>query len=250
MAGKINPKLMAIAAVVLVAVVASAAFAIHRGQLAYRLVATPADQVPNDATLVRFAHQVAPPVFARTCARCHGADMKGNQALGAPNLVDKVWLYDQGNVSDIERTILYGIRSGHAKSRNITDMPAVGRLGVLKPGEIYDVVQYVRQISRQPYDPAAAVRGLALFKDKGNCFDCHAPDGTGNPDYGSTDLTANVWTYGGDYVTLFKSVRDGRHGKMDAFIGKLSFAQIRALAVEIYERSHAPEQVASNGALK
>jgi cytochrome c oxidase cbb3-type subunit 3 len=246
MGGKINPKLAAIAGVVLVAVVAFAAVAIHRTQLANRLVLTPADQVPGDPSLVRFAHKVAVPTFARNCARCHGADMKGNPALGAPNLTDRVWLYDQGNVSDIERTILYGIRSGHAKSRNITDMPAVGRLGVLKPAEIYDVVQYVRQISHQSYDEKAAVRGLALFKDKGNCFDCHAPDGTGNPDYGSTDLTANVWLYGGDYVTLFKSVRDGRHGKMDAFIGKLSFPEIRALAVEIYERSHRAAQVASN----
>jgi cytochrome c oxidase cbb3-type subunit 3 len=246
MGGKINPKLAAIAGVVVVALIAFGAVGVHRAQLANRLVLTPADQVPKDPTLVRYAHKLAVPTFARNCARCHGADMKGNQALGAPNLTDKVWLYDAGNVSDIERTILYGIRSGHAKSRNITDMPAVGRLGVLKPAEIYDVVQYVRQISRQPYDEKAAVRGLALFKDKGNCFDCHAPDGTGNPDYGSTDLTANVWTYGGDYVSLFKSVRDGRHGKMDAFIGKLSYAQIRALAVEIYERSHGPAQVAQN----
>ena len=246
MGGKINPKLAAIAGVVLVALIAFGAFGMHRAQLSRRLVAAAADQVPSDPTLVRYAHTVAVPAFAQNCARCHGADMKGNPALGAPNLTDKVWLYDQGGVSDIERTILYGIRSGHAKARNITDMPAVGRLGVLKPAEIYDVVQYVRQISRQPHDDKAAVRGLALFKDKGNCFDCHAPDGTGNPDYGSTDLTANVWTYGGDDVTLFKSVRDGRHGKMDAFIGKLSPTQIRALAVEIYERSHGPTQVASN----
>ncbi len=190
--------------------------------------------------------QTATPVFANNCARCHGSDMHGNPALGAPNLLDKVWLYDNGNVSDIERTILYGVRSGHAKSRNITDMPAVGRLGVLKPKEIYQVVQYVRQISHQSYDAAAAPAGKALFKDKGNCFDCHAPDGSGNPDYGSTDLTANVWMYGGAYVTLFKSVRDGRHGKMDAFIGKLSATQIRALAVYVYERSHPPAQVAAN----
>jgi cytochrome c oxidase cbb3-type subunit 3 len=245
MGGKINPRFAAIAGVVLVALVVFAASGVHRAQLSWRLVATPADEVPNDATLVRYAHQVAEPVFASTCARCHGADMKGNPAAGAPNLTDRVWLYDQGNVSDIERTILYGIRSGHAKARNITDMPAVGRLGVLKDPEIRDVVEYVEQLSQQPHDAAAADRGQALFKDKGNCFDCHAPDGTGNPDYGSTDLTANTWIYGGDRETLFKSVRDGRHGKMDAFIGKLSYAQIRALAVEVYERSHKPAQVAA-----
>ena len=247
MGGKINPKLAAIAGVVLIVVVGSIISAVHQGQLATRLVAAPAEHVTEDPVLVRYAHSLAMPAYAKNCAICHGAEMKGNQALGVPNLTDKVWLYDQGNVADIERTIIYGIRSGHSKSHNITDMPPVGRLGVLKDPEIRDVVEYVEQLSRQPHDAAAAMRGEVLFKDKGNCFDCHAPDGTGNPDYGSTDLTANVWVYGGDRATLFKSIRDGRHGKMDAFIGKLSFAQIRALAVEIYERSHpAATQVASN----
>lgn len=31
--------------------------------------------------------------FAATCAACHGADGKGNQAIGAPNLTDNIWLY-------------------------------------------------------------------------------------------------------------------------------------------------------------
>ena len=30
------------------------------------------------------------------CAACHGMDGKGNQALGAPNLTDDVWLYGYG----------------------------------------------------------------------------------------------------------------------------------------------------------
>ena len=30
------------------------------------------------------------------CSACHGADGKGNQALGAPNLTDKVWLHGWG----------------------------------------------------------------------------------------------------------------------------------------------------------
>ena len=246
MGGKSRTRRLMVAAAALAAVAGLAAYAAHRADLAYRLVLTPADAAPRNPQLVRFAHQVAVPVFARACASCHGADMKGDAARGAPNLVDRVWLYDSGNVADIERTILYGIRSGHARSRNITDMPAVGRLGVLKNDEIRDVVEYVRVLSRSPADRAAAARGEALFRDRGNCFDCHAPDGTGNPDYGSTDLTANVWLYGGDRPALFDSVRNGRHGKMDAFIGKLSFTEIRALAVEIYERSHSPQRVAEN----
>ncbi len=42
------------------------------------------------------------------CAACHGASGTGNQALGAPNLTDSVWLYG-GDLASIENTI----RNGH-----------------------------------------------------------------------------------------------------------------------------------------
>ena len=38
------------------------------------------------------------------CAACHGADGKGNPALGAPNLTDSAWLYG-GGIEDIAETI-------------------------------------------------------------------------------------------------------------------------------------------------
>jgi cytochrome c oxidase cbb3-type subunit III len=43
------------------------------------------------------------PLFT-TCAACHGSEGKGNPALGAPNLTDKIWLHG-GKVEEIERTI-------------------------------------------------------------------------------------------------------------------------------------------------
>lgn len=46
------------------------------------------------------------PKFA-ACAACHGADGKGNQALGAPNLTDKTWLYG-GDIDTIMETINKG----------------------------------------------------------------------------------------------------------------------------------------------
>jgi len=45
--------------------------------------------------------------FDTVCAACHGADGKGNAALGAPNLTDKVWLYG-GSVATISDTIVSG----------------------------------------------------------------------------------------------------------------------------------------------
>ena len=41
------------------------------------------------------------------CAACHGADAKGNVAMGAPNLTDKVWLHG-GSVETIAETIAQG----------------------------------------------------------------------------------------------------------------------------------------------
>jgi cytochrome c oxidase cbb3-type subunit 3 len=40
--------------------------------------------------------------FKQVCAACHGADGKGNQAIGAPNLTDKVWLHGWGEQAIIE----------------------------------------------------------------------------------------------------------------------------------------------------
>jgi cytochrome c oxidase cbb3-type subunit III len=52
------------------------------------------------------------------CAACHGANGKGNQALGAPNLTDKIWLHGGG-----EAAIIKAINGGFNNA-----MPAQGRL--------------------------------------------------------------------------------------------------------------------------
>jgi cytochrome c oxidase cbb3-type subunit 3 len=38
-----------------------------------------------------------------TCAACHGPEGKGNQAIGAPNLSDNIWLHGAGEASIIKR---------------------------------------------------------------------------------------------------------------------------------------------------
>ncbi|MFO1467351.1 MAG: cytochrome-c oxidase, cbb3-type subunit III [Steroidobacteraceae bacterium] len=61
--------------------------------------------------------------FEAICSACHGMDGKGNQALGAPNLTDDVWLHG-GSVKDLRETIANG-RTNH--------MPAhLERLGETK----------------------------------------------------------------------------------------------------------------------
>jgi cytochrome c oxidase cbb3-type subunit 3 len=41
-------------------------------------------------------------VFAEQCASCHGADGKGKQEQGAPNLTDEIWLYGGSRQAVIE----------------------------------------------------------------------------------------------------------------------------------------------------
>lgn len=46
-------------------------------------------------------------LYDQFCVACHGAEGKGNQMLGAPNLTDSAWLYGSS-----EDTIVYGILNG------------------------------------------------------------------------------------------------------------------------------------------
>jgi cytochrome c oxidase cbb3-type subunit 3 len=70
------------------------------------------------------------------CAACHGADAKGNQALGAPNLTDKVWLHGWG-----EEAIVAMVTKG-----KLNQMPA--QEGRLTPSQIHVLSAYVWGLSQ------------------------------------------------------------------------------------------------------
>lgn len=79
------------------------------------------------------------------CAACHGADGKGNQAMGAPNLADKTWLHGWG-----EQAIVALINNGKT---NV--MPAHAKR--LSPEQVHVLGAYVWNLS-QTTAVAAAVR--------------------------------------------------------------------------------------------
>ena len=80
------------------------------------------------------AAELGRPKFA-VCAACHGANGKGTQALGAPNLTDKVWLHGWG-----EDAIVAMVTKGKT---NV--MPAHGAR--LTPEQIHVLTAYVWGLS-------------------------------------------------------------------------------------------------------
>jgi len=222
----------ALASLLLVASATSAAFALERLHLQARLLSEFADELPADASLHAYARQLAEPAYADHCASCH--DQSQSKTL-SPDLKSGHWIYDFGRVSDLERTILYGIRSGHGKGRNTADMPALGITGQLAAEEIRDVAAYVISLSRQEGDPAAIARGEKIYQGKGQCFDCHGADASGNIDWGTPGFDQGHWLYGGDPDSVYASIHDGRHGRCPAWIGRLEPLTIRALAVFLHD---------------
>ncbi|HZQ74157.1 MAG TPA: cytochrome-c oxidase, cbb3-type subunit III [Burkholderiales bacterium] len=77
-------------------------------------------------------------IFASTCAACHGAEGKGNVALGAPNLTDKIWLHGSGEAA-ISETITKGRTS---------QMPA--HKDLLTAAKIHILTAYVWSLSNTP----------------------------------------------------------------------------------------------------
>ena len=173
-------------------------------------------------------------------------ELKGSRTDGAPDLTDGDWLYGEGRVADIERIVLYGIRSGGHRTKNQADMPAYGRaqpysryaIPALTPHEIADVASYLEFAQGRNTDPDAVKRGVALFDKKAQCFDCHGNDLGGDNFIGAPNLTDKIWLNGdGSRRAMIRVISQGRAGVCPMFDGKLSPAQIRAVAIYVHSKS-------------
>ena len=72
------------------------------------------------------------------CAACHGGDGKGNQALGAPNLTDDIWLHGWG-----ENAIVAMVNNG-----KVNQMPA--QASKLTDAQLHVLASYVWGLSNNP----------------------------------------------------------------------------------------------------
>ena len=220
----------------------------HEAALSTALVQAYPDAIPGDPALEGWALARGQSAYARHCSSCHGAAGEGDRRRGVPDLRDGDWLYGSGRVLEIERVVLYGIRTANSKGWRLSVMPGYARpepdkqyrLEPLRPSEIDDVTEYLMKLQGQPYDEPIAARGALVYRNqaRGLCWDCHGENAHGNPAIGAPRLTDSIWLYGdGSRAAIRRSIAEGRAGTCPAWVGKLDAATIRALAVWVHHLS-------------
>jgi cytochrome c oxidase cbb3-type subunit 3 len=200
-----------------------------RGDKMVKLGAAPLAEIEKDPALLALARARGKTVFGDNCAPCHGSGGAG--AKGYPNLNDDEWLWG-GSLDQIQQTIQFGVRSGHAKTHE-SAMLAFGKEGVLKKNQVVTVANYVRSLSglstAKEYN---AAEGGKIFAE--NCAACHGDAGKGNQELGAPDLTDKIWLYGSDEATLIETITNGRAGVMPAWVERFDPSTVKALAVYVH----------------
>lgn len=197
----------------------------RRGELATQIRASSLQQIQNDPQLYNFALAGGRTMFKENCAACHGTGAQGGP--GYPNLNDDDWLWG-GSLDDIYHTIKVGIRSTDEDAR-LSQMPAFGKDGILKPAEISSVADYVLSLSS---GTATGEEGARLFKQ--NCASCHGNSGRGDRQLGAPNLADAIWLYGGNKADIVTQVNNPRHGVMPAWKSRLSEETIKQLAIYVH----------------
>ncbi len=188
------------------------------------------EQIKASPDMLRIAMARGKAAFGDNCAACHG--LGGAGAVGFPNLTDDEWLWG-GKPSDIETTILHGIRWTQNSQSRTGEMLAFGRTGVLKKPEIEQVVDYVRSIAKLDVPKGANIdAGKELYA--ANCAACHGEAGKGNKELGAPDLTDAIWLYGSSRTAMIETVTNGRAGVMPAWTGRLDPVTIKSLTVYVH----------------
>lgn len=194
------------------------------------IAAKPIADIEKDPDLMEFVLRGGAAQFSNNCAPCHGRGAQGFK--GYPNLNDDDWLWG-GTVETIERTLRYGVRSGHPDTHD-SAMPRFGVDQVLTSAQISDAADFVRSLSGAKADPAAIERGKGIFAEQ--CAACHGVDAKGNQEMGAPNLADAIWLYGGEKSDVVETIRTGRAGigVMPAWEGKLDPVTIKMLTIYVH----------------
>ncbi|MCB8838586.1 cytochrome-c oxidase, cbb3-type subunit III [Aurantimonas sp. VKM B-3413] len=187
------------------------------------------DAIAADPNLKPMAIAAGRAAFKVNCVQCHGSGAEGG--AGYPNLNDDSWIWG-GSLDQIHTTLQHGIRYASDDDTRISEMPAFGRDGILDRNQVSDVAWYVRKISGQETDAAAAERGTQIFAD--NCAACHGETGEGNRDVGAPRLNDAIWLYGGSHADIMAQVNGPRHGVMPAWGQRLGETTVKELTVYVH----------------
>ncbi|WP_342236964.1 cytochrome-c oxidase, cbb3-type subunit III [Inquilinus sp. OTU3971] len=199
-----------------------------RAPMVDRIRSLPLDQVQADPELATFALTGGKALFAENCSACHAAGGAGR--AGFPALVDDDWIWG-GSLAQLEQTISYGVRSGHARAHAI-DMPRFGVDGMLSQAEIGDVADYALTLSGRGSGAPGAAKGGDLFAQ--NCAACHGDRGQGNPEMGAPRLDDQVWLYGDTRADIIRQIAQPRQGVMPSWSGRLDDAAIKMLTLYVH----------------
>jgi cytochrome c oxidase cbb3-type subunit 3 len=197
----------------------------QRSRFVDRIRAASLADIRKDPELFNFALAGGRSAFQTNCLQCHGAGGAGSP--GFPNLVDDDWMWG-GSLDQIYQTIQHGVRNADEKSRQ-TNMPRFGVDGLLTASQIDSVTDYVLSLSGHG---KATPEGAKIFQEQ--CAACHKPDGKGNQEMGSPNLTDGIWLYGGDRNSVYRSIFYARNGSMPAWGQRLDDATLKMLAVYVH----------------
>jgi cytochrome c oxidase cbb3-type subunit 3 len=204
-----------------------AALKAERAPLLDRIAALSTAEIRRDPKLMAVAVTIGRVAFGDNCAPCHGAGGSGRK--GYPVLAGDKWRWG-GTLEDIERTVSYGVRSGHPETR-VSEMPRFGADGMLTADQIAAVADYVMALSGHEAG-AASLPGREIFTE--NCAACHGAEGEGGKDVGAPGLTDRIWLFASDRASVIRQVSEPRHGVMPAWVGRLDPATIKSLTLYVH----------------
>lgn len=150
-----------------------------------RLASLDVTEILKDDELRNYAIATSKVLYGDYCMACHGAGGQGNPNF--PILANDDWLWG-GSIKAIEATLING---------RVGNMPARGMMGNLSDDEVAAVADYTIALSEGRSDDASVAAGKAIYGGKGMCMACHGPAGKPLAPTGATNLTDQIWRFGG-----------------------------------------------------
>jgi cytochrome c oxidase cbb3-type subunit III len=185
------------------------------------------EEIAADPALMEIVQNTGRWLYGDNCAVCHGLTAEGG--VGFPTLTDADSLWGD-DIETIYETLRVGINAPHPETR-VSQMLAFGE-GILERDEIRLIAKYLRGIAGlQELDPAIRQTGAELFE--ANCASCHGAGGEGNIEMGAPNLADQIWLYGGDEASLFRTIHGGRQGWMPAWEDRLSPVELKILSLYV-----------------